>query len=127
MSASESTQIPAQQPAPAKVLGNPKVPLSFLYIEDSNPVLVFADPTEAKNFCKSYHGAQIYGDPNHVFVPKPHGLEAVRAAKHGELAYLFHYAKQAQHWLRKLGDVGFMLEDGTPEHSRTVFIGVQRA
>ena len=53
---------------------NPKVLLSFLYIEDSNPVLVFADAADAKTFSAHFHGqfrgAEIYGIPNHVFLPK---------------------------------------------------------
>lgn len=55
--------------------GNPKVPISFLYIEGTNPVFVFADPKETTKFSHEYkpghfHSAEIFGDPNHVFLPK---------------------------------------------------------
>ena len=50
--------------------GNPKVPLSFLLIEDSNPVLVFTDAADAKTFAEHFRGAEIYAIPKHVFLRK---------------------------------------------------------
>jgi len=47
------------------------------------------------------------------------------------MAYMFHQASQAEHWLKKinstpLGEVGSQIMDGTVEHARTVFIGIDR-
>lgn len=146
--------------------GNPKVPISFLYIEGTNPVFVFADAKEATKFSHEFkgghfHSAEIYGDPNHVFLPRsvpfirshhhvfrcpelpsrspraqltlhrPHGLESVRASSTGVIGYIFHNAQQAKHWLQRVnatsvGEVGWQAQDGSREHERTVFVGVDR-
>jgi len=60
-----------------------KILLSFIYIADTRPVLIFEDAKDAAAFAKGFKGAEIYAEPHHVFLPKPHGLECVRGAKNG--------------------------------------------
>ena len=64
-----------------------KVLISFLYIEGKRPVFVFENALDAAEFAKSVKGAEIYDNQTHVFVPKPHGLQSVRAAATGQFGY----------------------------------------
>jgi hypothetical protein len=62
---------------------------------------------------------------------RPHGLESVRASASGVLGYIFHGPDQAKHWLQRInatsmGKIGWVVQDGTAEHERTVFVGVDR-
>lgn len=64
-----------------------KVVGSFFYVADKRPVIVFETAEEAQAFEKSFKGAEIYTQPDHVFLPTPHGLEFVRGGSKGETAY----------------------------------------
>lgn len=133
--------------------GNPRVPHSFLYAEATRPVFVFVDPREATKFSHElkaghFHSAEITNDPLHVFLPKytpgtpkdknqiadlsfyrPHGLESIRTSSIGVIGYVFHTHENAKHWLdaingTSIGKIGWLAEEGTPAHDRTVFVGI---
>jgi hypothetical protein len=100
---------------------------SFLYVEDSRPVLIFNTKENAHTFISGFKGrAETYGDPTHVFLNKPHGLELVRPGKHGDMAYVFHHGYQAEHWAKHLGGYAKLLTD-TADHKRIVFLGRARS
>jgi hypothetical protein len=65
----------------------PSVIRSFLYVEDSRPVLVFDNAEHAKEFKTAFSGAEIYSHQEHVFLPTPVGLTLVFGAKSGETAF----------------------------------------
>lgn len=99
---------------------------SFLYTDDSRPVLVFATADEAKAFRDTTTlKAESFQDPRHVFVPKPKGLEAVRGGALGETAYVFHHDNEAQAWAEQLKGYG-LYKTNTAEQRRTVFVGKAR-
>jgi hypothetical protein len=95
---------------------------SFLYVEDKRPVLVFDSAEHAKAFKKEFKDAESYDEPTHIFLPKPHGLMAVRAGKNGQTAYVFHYNQQAENWASQLRGHGIVYKDNA-ELSRVVYIG----
>jgi len=44
------------------------------------------------------------------------------------MGYVFHTSENAKHWLQaingtSIGEVGWLAEEGTAEHGRTVFVG----
>jgi hypothetical protein len=96
---------------------------SFLYIEDTRPVLIFDTKEHAAEFSRAYGGdAETYADPTHVFLRKPHGLElACSGTNGGVFAYVFHNHLQAAMWAKKLG--AYATVDDTKEHNRTVYLG----
>jgi hypothetical protein len=97
---------------------------AFLYIEDTRPVLVFDTADNAAAFIKAYGSkdAEVYADPTHVFLRKPHGVELAAAGHNGgAFAYVFHNHLQAAHWAKKMG--AYAVIDETKEHNRTVYVG----
>jgi len=97
---------------------------AFLYIEDTRPVLVFDTADNAAAFIKAYGAkdAEVYSDPTHVFLRKPHGVELAAAGHNGgAFALVFHNYLQAAHWAKKMG--GYAVVDDTKENSRTVYLG----
>jgi hypothetical protein len=61
--------------------------MSFFNITDKRPVLVFEDEDKAQDLKKSFCGADLSGNKNHVILPTPSGLERVCGAQNGETAY----------------------------------------
>jgi hypothetical protein len=97
---------------------------AFLYIEDTRPVLVFDTAANATAFIKAYGSkdAEVYADPTHVFLRKPHGVELACAGHNGgAFAFVFHNHLQASHWAKKMG--GYAVTDETKDNNRTVYVG----
>jgi len=73
-----------------------KVTGCFMYVADKRPVLAFHNAGDALAFQKGFHGAEIYNNKTHVFLPTPHGLEFVCGGKNGETAYGMHLSSFSQ-------------------------------
>jgi len=93
-------------------MASEQVLLSFLYVEDSRIVLVFDTADNAKAFAKGFDGrAEIFGEPTHVFLNKPTGLQVVRPSKKGEIIYVFNAPEQATAFAKKLAGHGHIADD----------------
>jgi hypothetical protein len=101
-----------------------RVTNAFLYIEDTRLVLVFEKAEHATEFIKGYGSsdAEVFVDPTHVFLRKPHGVElACSGGDGGAFALVFHNHAQAAHWAKRMG--AYAVVDKTKQDYRTVYIG----
>jgi hypothetical protein len=84
---SKSSQPELEIMSPKQVDLSDKVSHAFLLVEDARPCLCFHSEGDAAAFVKEFPGAESYYNKQHVFIPKPFGLESVAGAKSGETAF----------------------------------------
>jgi len=106
----------------------PAIISSFLSVVPPEPVLVFISADEAARFqsqCtqgRIYHGNQ---NPRWVYLPMPKGLQRVRTATFGDIAFEFDSDGHADAFNKSIKSLGKVYQNtrDNPNFEKTVYLG----
>jgi len=106
----------------------PEPRTAFLSVDPLEPVLRFRSEKDAKYYQDFNSVGRIYSEqPDCVYLPLPTGLDSVRTARRGDVAFVFKTRADAVNFQRISG-VGTLYQSDIPGKlgfNRTVYIGIE--
>ncbi|KAF2488416.1 hypothetical protein BU16DRAFT_532211 [Lophium mytilinum] len=105
----------------------PTVLSAFMSLTPTEPVLVFASNTDAETFQSRCRQGRILSAQSGrwVYLPLPAGLQRVRTARGGDVAFEFDSNRNAAAWNLSIGEVGkiYASSKEKPRFDQGVYLG----